>query len=290
YRKPALDLKLRVNSCLCFFQHLAGEIGGYDIDAISRDRRTHSFEQHRERIWFLASRCRGTPNSNSFLPRSCRYKRRHDRVAEMVERQLVAEEKSLVGGHRLDDLRREWNRRLGFQPFNQFIERGHAVAAGNRQKAALGEILLLGRQHQSRPLTQKLSQKIEVFRRHMRSPPNRRVNFPAISVSGRTAEQRPALVTWPGIPHTTLVSSSCAITWPPAATIFLAPARPSDPMPVSTKASALLPHTSEADSKSGSTAGLQKFTIGPSSSAITGVPSRRVIRMCLPPGARYTTP
>ena len=57
-------------------------------------------------------------------------------------------------------------------------------------------------------------------------------------------------------------------------------------MPVSTSASTLLPQTSAAEANSGSTAGLQKFTSGPSSIAITAVLSRRATFMCLPPGAR----
>ena len=78
----------------------------------------------------------------------------------------------------------------------------------------------------------------------------------------------PALAAAPGIPHTTLVASSWAITLPPAAMISLPPRMPSEPIPVSTTASVAPCQTSVAEVNRGSTAGLQKLTGGPSSSAI----------------------
>ena len=74
----------------------------------------------------------------------------------------------------------------------------------------------------------------------------------------------PALAAAPGMPHTTLEASSWAITLPPAATISLPPRIPSEPMPVSTTARTPPCQTSIAEVKSGSTAGLQKLTGGPS--------------------------
>ena len=72
------------------------------------------------------------------------------------------------------------------------------------------------------------------------------------------------------MPQTTLLASSCAITLPPAATMSSAPRAPSEPMPVSTAARIALPHTCAAEANSGSTAGRQKFTSGPSLSEIAG--------------------
>ena len=76
-------------------------------------------------------------------------KRRHDGFAKVVERYLVAEEKSLVGGHCLDHLSAQWSWRFIFQPVDQFVERGHAVAARDRKKPAFGQVLLLDRKHQT---------------------------------------------------------------------------------------------------------------------------------------------
>ena len=60
-------------------------------------------------------------------------------------------------------------------------------------------------------------------------------------------------------------------TQPPAATISAAPRVPSEPIPVRTTARFRLPHTAAAEANNGSTAGLQKLTGGPSSSAITAL-------------------
>ena len=53
-----------------------------------------------------------------------------------------------------------------------------------------------------------------------------------MSVKGSTAEHRPVVATAPGIPQTTLDSSSCAITEPPASTTTFELFWPSDPIPV----------------------------------------------------------
>ena len=68
-------------------------------------------------------------------------------------------------------------------------------------------------------LLEELAQIIVIERRHGRSPGNSRTTFGAICSSGSTAEHMPASATAPGMPQTTLVASSCAITLPPAATM-----------------------------------------------------------------------
>src|SRR4029079_8542723 len=104
----------------------------------------------------------------------------------------------------------EWRGCPIFQPIDQFVERAHVIAARNRQQTALGQILLLDRKHETGAVAQELAQTVEVLRGHQRYPVNSRVSFPAMSGNGRTAEHSPAFVTWPGIPQTTLVASSCA--------------------------------------------------------------------------------
>ncbi len=87
------------------------------------------------------------------------------------------------------------------------------------------------------------------------------------------------------MPHTTLVSSSWAITLPPAAAISAAPRAPSEPMPVRTSARLEEPHTCAAEESNGSTDGLQKLTGGSSPSAMVGPARPRTTRMWRPPGA-----
>ena len=68
---------------------------------------------------------------------------------------------------------------------------------------------------------------------------------------------------------------------------------PDDPIParirprraITGMSAVLLPHTAAAEVNSGSTEGLQKLTGGPSSTAMTGLPSRETTRICRPPGA-----
>ena len=193
HRQPALHLELAVDAGLGLFQHIGRQIGGDNVDAVARERRTHTFDRHRQRIRLLPGRGRRAPDADALFARTRGNQGRHNGVAEMIERYLVAEEKGLVGGHRLDHLGAEWRGRPIFQPLDQLVERAHAVAARHRQEPAFGEILLLDRQHETGALAQELAQIVEVLRGHERSPVNRRVSLPAISGNGSTAEHRPAL-------------------------------------------------------------------------------------------------
>src|SRR6266545_870431 len=284
-RQPALHLELAVEAGLGLLQHLGREIGGEDVETPSRQRLVELLEAHRQRIGLLAGRSGGAPDADALLRRARRHQSRHDGVAEMLERNLVAEEERLVGHHRLDHLDHEG---LGVRSPQTLHQLGQAAKPGlarQRQKPALDQILLVGRQHEPGPLPQQFSKMIVVERRHDRLPEKRRTTFGAIWSSGSTDEHRPALVTDPGMPQMTLDASSCAITAPPAATMEPAPRVPSEPMPVSTTARHLAPHTSAADENMGSTEGLQKLTSAPSSSAICGSPALRTTRMWRPPGA-----
>src|SRR5436305_197015 len=203
----------------------------------------------------------------------------------MIERNLVAEKERLVGGHRLDDIYRQ---RVGpaFYLLHEFAEADQAVLARQRDQPALHQILLVGGQIEAGALSQQLAQILIVRRRHDRTPANSWISFGAIWPSGSTAAQIPACVAAPGIPHTTEVASSWAMTLPPAATICLPPRMPSEPMPVSTTARMPACQTSIAEANSGSTAGLQKLTGGPSSRAIAACAPWRTTRIWRPPGAR----
>src|SRR5258708_1610364 len=136
----------------------------------------------------------------------------------MLERHLVAEEERLVCRHGLDHFD---NERLGGgapEPGDEASKIEQPFAARDRQKPALDQIMLLGRQHETGARLQELAQIVVVLWRHERAPKNRRESFGAICSSGSTAEQTPAATAAPGMPQTTLVASSCAMTLPPALT------------------------------------------------------------------------
>ena len=105
--------------------------------------------------------------------------RRQDRLFQMIERHLVAEEEGLVGGHRLDHFRRQ---RVGaaLHLLDQFGNAGKAGLARQRHQPAFDQILLVGGQVQPGTLFQKLAQILIVLRRHERSPENNRTSFGAI--------------------------------------------------------------------------------------------------------------
>src|SRR5581483_5819866 len=238
-----------------------------------------------KRIRLLPARSRRAPNADAFLLRPRPQHRRHNGVAEMIERQLVAEEQRFVGRHGLDHTHDQAFVPAVAQLLDQRGKPNDSGATRHRQKPALRQILFVVAEDEPGPLLEEPAQIFIIVRRHWRSPQNRRVILPAIRSSGSTAEQIPACTAEPGIPQMTLVASSWAITLPPLATISAAPRAPSLPMPVRMSARFQPPHTFAAEEKSGSTAGLQKLTGGPLSISATAVPSRRATRMCLPPGA-----
>src|SRR5690348_8369495 len=110
----------------------------------------------------------------------------------MVERNLVAEEEGLVGGHRLDHVDRQ---RLGatLHFLDEFGNAGETRLAGERHQPALDQILLVSREVEAGTFLQELAQEIVIERRHERSPANSRTSFGAIWLSGSTAAQMPAL-------------------------------------------------------------------------------------------------
>ena len=94
----------------------------------------------------------------------------------------------------------------------------------------------------------------------------------AILCKGKMALQIPALAAAPGIPQTTLVSWSCAITTPELSAIEVAPFNPSEPIPVKITAKVF----SESLLKllnMGSADGRQKFSAGASLKWIRSFPS-----------------
>src|SRR6202022_650868 len=279
-----LHLELAVGAGPRLLQHLRGNVGGDDLDVPAGKFLTHLAQVHRQRERLLSCRRCRAPDPNP--PVGARgHKRRHHGFTELLERDLVAEEERFIGGHRLDNFGDE---RLGRVPElpHQRREPGEAGLADQREQPAFDQILLARGKHEPGVLLEHGAQKIVIRRTHALPPENNSRSLGAMRSSGSTAEQRPARATAPGMPQTTLLASSWATTLPPAAPLAAAPRAPSAPMPVRTSARTALPQTWAPDANSGSTAGRQKLTSGPSSSAMTGIRSRRCTCMCRPPGAR----
>src|SRR5262249_23258747 len=102
---------------------------------------------------------------------------RHDHVAKMIERHLVAEEERLVGRHRLDDVDNHPLRAWPLQLRNQTGEIEQTSLARDWQQTALDQIVLLSREHEAGPLLEQLAQEFIIVGRHERAPRNRRTTF-----------------------------------------------------------------------------------------------------------------
>src|SRR4051812_38571941 len=139
----------------------------------------------------------------------------------------VAEERRLVGGHRLDDGAVQLAKPLGAQARDQVAQRGQALAAYDRRQARVDQVCLARLEDDRGALVDQLPDEIEVrvaalhLRLQRRHRASQAIAFPrpahtlrTISAemlcSGRTASARPARATKPGIPQTTLLCSSCA--------------------------------------------------------------------------------
>src|SRR6478672_5200875 len=101
-RQTTLHLELAVDAALGLFQHLGGKIGRNDLDPPTTQILAHLLQRDGKRIRFLAGGGGGTPDANAPARGARSEQRRHDGLAEMVERYLVAEEKRFVRRHRLD--------------------------------------------------------------------------------------------------------------------------------------------------------------------------------------------
>ena len=151
------------------------------------------------------------------------------------ERVHVAEERRLVGRHRLDDEVAQRSAGRASQLVDQPGDALGAALAHERQQAGLDQVLLAALQHDGGALPHHGADVLEVVRReaHDRDHPpaptavrpraTRRVMALATAVTGRTSGVRPAWTTAPGMPQTTEVASSWTTTEPPASTMRAAP-------------------------------------------------------------------
>src|SRR5690242_8030093 len=229
---------------------------------------------HRDRVRLLPGRRCTRPDPQRPLRRARGDQLRKHNLSQRVEGVLVAEERRFVGCHRLDDRSREY-RFTTLEPFDQRADTGEPVLLRDREKPRLDEVLLAWFQHDRGVLANERAEVVEVRRRERRRshddaprsalagarPRKRRITISsATRPSGISLDAIPACTTAPGIPHTTLVASSCAITSPPASTIACAPAHPSEPMPVRTTPSVRAPYAAATERNNGSAEGRHEFS------------------------------
>src|SRR5262249_3486037 len=141
-----------------------------DVDAPSGRGLRHVLERHGERIWLLAGRGGRAPDAEAPLRASRLQQSRHDGVAEMLARNLFTEEERLAGRHRLDDLYDTGSRGSPLERLRQLRKAGQSSPPCQRQKPALDQILLVGRQHEAGAFLQQLSEEVVIKWRHDRAP------------------------------------------------------------------------------------------------------------------------
>ena len=164
---------------LGFFQHAQRKIGRHDLGAPAGQRCAHLLQAHRDRIRLLPGGGRRAPDADRPARRAGLDQLRQHRLLEVIERDLVAEEERLVGGHRLD----HFGRQRGGAALHLLGEFGNAAKARlarQRHQPALDQILLVGGEIEAGTLFQKLTQILIVLGRHDRSPENNRTSFGAI--------------------------------------------------------------------------------------------------------------
>ena len=168
------------SNCPRLLEHLVREIGGDALDAPANELRPYLLEDHGERIGLLAGRGGGAPDADAALGGERLAERRHHELAELVERNLVSIEERFVGRHRLDDLDDDRLIARRLEPGDEVGEVRGTVLARERQEPALDQVLLVGGEHEARPLLEKLAQEFVVHGGHGRSPENRRITLGAI--------------------------------------------------------------------------------------------------------------
>ncbi len=174
------------------------------------------------------------------------------------------------------------------QPGDEPGEIDQPGLARDRQQPALDQILLLGRQHEAGALLQQLAQIIVIVRASWPRPQEqpRRSSARSDRAAAPPSTRRPATAA-PGMPQTTLVASSCAITLPPAVDDLGGAVRCRRcPCRSGSAPDSRRPRPRPPRQTADRPRACRNAPAAPSSSAITAVPSRRATFMCRPPGAR----
>ncbi len=164
-RQAALDLELAVYSRPGLLQHLLRKVGGDDLDPPAGERGAHFLQAHRQRIGFLPRRAGGTPHPNALAAGARLQDYGHDRIAKVIERNLVAKKEGFVGGHRLDHLGCE-RRGSTLHLLHEFADAGQTYFSRKRKQPAFDQILLVGRQIQAGTILEKFAQVFVIGRGH----------------------------------------------------------------------------------------------------------------------------
>ena len=127
--------------------------------------RAHFLQAHRQRIRLLAGRAGGAPDPDALAGRARLQHLGHDRIAEVIERHLVAKEEGLVGGHGFDHLG-DKGCRPALHLLHEFADAGEAAFARQRKQAAFDQILLVCGQVETGMILQELTQILIVWRGH----------------------------------------------------------------------------------------------------------------------------
>src|SRR5665213_956219 len=164
-RQAALHLELAIYSRLGLLEHLLRKVGGDDFDPPAAERAAHFLQAHRQRIRFLTRRAGGAPDPNALATCARPQDFGHDRIAKMIERNLVAEEEGLVDSHGLDHLGGE---RGGSAPhfLHEFADAGQTGFPRKREQPAFDQILIVGRQVETGMVLEKFAQVFIVWRGH----------------------------------------------------------------------------------------------------------------------------
>src|SRR3954468_22865616 len=247
-RQPAVDLELAETPGLRPLDHLPRQVGRGDGDpAAGVGQRV--LEQHGDRVRLLPAGAGGRPDLQALVRPALDEQGRQNRGGERGELVAVAEPRGLVRRQRLDDLPRAVGAGPGAHRLDVLRDVGDAHLPGDGQQPRLDEVLLARLQHDRALLVHERADPVETGGGEgHRGPPARmapvrawtparwRLMASGMRSRGRISSARPACAMAPGIPQTTEVGWSWTMTVPPAARISEAPLRPSEPIPVNTRA------------------------------------------------------
>src|ERR1700730_4657288 len=128
-----------------------------------------SFRHIASEYGFLAGRTGGAPDPQALAACARLQDFGHDRTPKVLERNLVAKEEGLVGGHGLDHLGDEASR-SALHLLHEFADTGQADFPRQRKQPAFDQILLVTGQIETGMVLQELAHIFIIGRGHGRPP------------------------------------------------------------------------------------------------------------------------
>jgi hypothetical protein len=160
--EAAVDLDLPVLPGARLREHLFVQVRREDADVPVEQLREVLAEQHRDAVGLLARRRGGRPDGESALLGPAREQLRKQDVAERVEGMPIAEERRLVGGHRLDHLALQRAVTRALEPSDELAQRSEPGLARDRRQARLDEVSLPVLEHDRGLLVHELPDVVEL--------------------------------------------------------------------------------------------------------------------------------